>query len=86
MLCALRNKYQHCAIIEEESGNDNSPNSLKKQLELHLGERCTRKLLNEKIDCGEIDIHRIVDMPSLNKFKDRLDDVLNGFLTGPQFP
>jgi len=45
-------------FIEEESGNDNSPNSLKKQLDSHLGERCTQKLLNEKIDGEEIDIHR----------------------------
>jgi len=86
VLCALRNKYQHCANIEDESGNDNSPNSLKNQLESHLGGRATQQLLNEKIDGGEIDIHCIVDMPSLNKFKDRLDDVLDGFLTVPQFP
>ena len=80
LLCALRNKYQHCAGLERESGNDKSPNSLKKQLEENLGESVTRDLLNDRIDQGEIDINRIEDMPSLNKFKERLDEVLDRLL------
>ena len=78
ILCALRNKYKHCTKIEDESGSKNSPNSLKKQLEEHLGEPETRVLLNDKIDAGEIDIDRIKDMPSLTAFKQRLDEVLAG--------
>ncbi len=77
ILCALRNKYQYCEKLEDESGNDNSPNSLKQQLENYLGEPGTRILLNDKIDDGEIDIDRIIDMPSLTAFKNRLDEVLN---------
>ncbi len=80
LLCALRDKYRHCAALENESGNDRSPNSLKKQLENHFGEPVTRELLNDKIDQGEIDINRIEDMPSLNKFKERLDEVLDALL------
>lgn len=80
LLCALRNKYLHCAEIENESGNDRSPNSLKKQLESHLEQRATRELMNDKIDQGEIDIRLIVDMPSLNAFKERLDEVLDQLL------
>jgi hypothetical protein len=76
ILCALRNNYQHCAKLEDESGNDYSPNPLKQQLEAHLGEPGTGKLLNDKIDAGEIDIDRI-DMNSLNTFKTRLDEVLD---------
>jgi hypothetical protein len=76
ILCALRNKYQYCAKLENESGNDDSPNSLKQQLEDHLGESGSRILLNDKIDDGEIDIDRITDMPSINAFKDRLNKVL----------
>lgn len=53
VLCALRNKYQHCANLENESGNDNSPNPLKQQLEEYLGEPGTGVLLNDKIDDGE---------------------------------
>ena len=76
VLCALRNNYRHCAKLENESGNDNSPNPLKQQLEDCLDEPGTGRLLNDKIDAGEIDIARIMDMPSLTAFKDRLNEVL----------
>jgi hypothetical protein len=76
ILCALRNKYQNCMKLEDESGNDDSPSPLKQQLEECLGEPGTRVLLNSKIDDGEIDIDRIIDMPSLTAFKDRLSEVL----------
>jgi hypothetical protein len=82
ILCALRNNYQHCAKLEDESGNDDSPNSLKQQLEDHLGEPGTGTLLNDKIDSGEIDINRIKDMPSLTAFKNRLAEVLAELLRG----
>jgi hypothetical protein len=76
ILCALRNQYQSCAKLENESGNDSSPNSLKKQLEEHLGETVSRTLINEKIEMGVIDINKISDMPSLTAFKVHLDEVL----------
>lgn len=76
ILCGLRNNYQNCQQLENESGNDASPNLLKQQLEQHLGERATRVLLNEKIDEELLDIRRIVDMPSLTAFKNRLREVL----------
>ena len=75
-LCALRDDYQNCQQLEDESGNDASPNSLKSQIEAYLGEPATHLLLNGKIDDGEIDIDRI-DMDSLNKFKTRLNEVLD---------
>ncbi|MEQ9236692.1 hypothetical protein [Coleofasciculus sp. E2-BRE-01] len=77
ILCALREHYQNCQRLENESGNDDSPNSLKKQLEEHLGEPATRELLNDEIDQGNLDISKIIDMPSLTAFKDRLDEVLD---------
>jgi hypothetical protein len=80
ILCALRNDYQNCNQLENESGNDDSPNSLKKQLEQHLGEPATRELLNDKIDQDELDISKIVDMPSFTVFKNRLDEVLDNLL------
>jgi hypothetical protein len=77
-LCALRDNYQNCQQLEDESGNDASPNSLKSQIEAKecLGEPATRLLINDKIDRGEIDIDRI-DMYSMNEFKQRLNDVLD---------
>jgi hypothetical protein len=47
------------------------------QLEEYLGEPETRVLINDKIDDGEIEIDRIINMPSLIAFKDRLNEVLN---------
>jgi hypothetical protein len=82
ILCALRNKYQYCEKLEAESGNDNSPNPLKQQLEDYLGEPGTEILLNDKIDAGEIDIDRIHDLPSLTTFKHRLDEVLKSLSIG----
>ena len=76
VLCALCNHYQHCAKLEEASGNDASPKSLKKQLEEHLQTSGTRELLNEKVDDGELDLQKIKDMSSLTAFTDRLDEVL----------
>jgi hypothetical protein len=77
-LCALHNNYQNCQQLEDESGNDASPNSLKSQIEAKacLGEPATRLLINDKIDSGEIDIDRITDMPSMTAFKNRLNEVL----------
>jgi hypothetical protein len=80
ILCALRNNYQNCEKLEDESGNDDSPNSLKHQLEIYLGEPGTGILLNDKIDAGEIDIDRI-DMHSMNRFKQKLNEVLNCLLS-----
>ncbi|MGI2029387.1 hypothetical protein [Endozoicomonas acroporae] len=77
LLCAVGNNYQHCRRLEDESGNDRSQNPLKEQLEQALGEDATRELLVERIRSRGIDIERIIDMPSLNKFKERLDEVLD---------
>jgi hypothetical protein len=82
VLCALRNNYQNCAQLEHESGNDSSPNSLKEQLEQLLREPGTRELLNDQIDQGKLDISKIIDIPSLTTFKERLDEVLDNL----QFP
>ena len=77
LLCALRDGYRDCGWLEDESGNDASPNSLKQQIKQHLGEPATRELLNGKIDDNRLDLDRITDMPSLTMFKCRLDEVLD---------
>lgn len=76
ILCALREQYNHCDKLEQESGSDNSPNSLKKQLEIFLETRATRELLVDKIKDGHLDITRI-NMPSMKAFKDRCNEVLD---------
>jgi hypothetical protein len=76
ILCALDNKYQNCAKLENESGHPDSPNPLKNQLEKFLGEPSSRELINDKIELGLIDLDKITDMDSLTKFKDRLNKVI----------
>ncbi len=77
IICAVKepNPYQNCAVLENRSGNDNSPNSLKGELESILGYRAGRENLCELVEDRTIDINRI-DMPSFLKFKETLLAVL----------
>ena len=76
LLCAVKNNYQHCIALENESGNDHSPNSLKKQLDIALNGETTARHLSEKVKNREIDVSRI-EMPSLKAFTDQLEKVLH---------
>lgn len=69
-LCALEKNYRHCVALENASRH-----SMKDRLEAAIGESGSREVLNRKIEDGEFDIAQI-DMPSINAFKDRLDEVL----------
>lgn len=73
LLCATKtNPYQHCARLEDESGNDNAGRTpLKDQLSDSLGGNSSTSNLNQQFRDGNIDIHRI-DMPSFNIFKSDL--------------
>ena len=75
VLCALKNQYQGCKALEDRSGNDNSPNSLKKELKEHLGTLPTRQELCEMVTDRTIDFQRI-DMPSFGEFQRRLEEVI----------
>ncbi|TMX36609.1 hypothetical protein [Vibrio sp. Hep-1b-8] len=83
LLCALKNGYQHCAALEERSGNDNSPRSLKAELEEHLGESATREKLNDLVDEGQIDLAQITDMKSMTDFQESMKEVLERMLGRP---
>jgi len=73
LLCALGNKpYESCEKLEDRSGNDDSPNSLKKELDA-LGIENSK--INEMIQSSEIDIEKI-DMPSFKYFTERLQALL----------
>lgn len=73
LLCALRpSGYANCAPLEDASGNDASPNSLKKQLAaLCGGEDPTADEQADWVMTGAVDPLRI-DMPSFNAFKQAL--------------
>ncbi|MDE1169420.1 MAG: hypothetical protein PW845_29590 [Pseudomonas sp.] len=53
LLCACREpKYQHCAQLENESGNDDAPHSLKTQLGVALAGATTSSQLAEAVMSG----------------------------------
>lgn len=72
LLCAVKEApYQHCAALENESGNDDSPNPLKAQLAHALNNESATSEINERVRDRRIDVMQI-DMPSFNQFKDML--------------
>jgi hypothetical protein len=81
-ICALKaSPYQGCDPLEDRSGNDDSPNSLKSELETILGrppqrdEASLRELLNSFVENGTIDFERIT-MPSFRAFRRRLESLI----------
>ncbi|NQU24461.1 MAG: hypothetical protein HQ567_24530 [Candidatus Nealsonbacteria bacterium] len=77
LLCALKeNPYQGCESLENRSGNDDSPNSLKAELETVLGYRPSREDLCEIVGDRTVDVDRI-DMPSFRDFRTRLEEVIS---------
>ncbi len=77
LICALKkNPYLHCAILEERSGNDDSPNSLKKEFKQLLNDHTIDYAeLNRRIKENTITIDAI-DMPSYRRFEKKLTDLL----------
>ncbi len=76
LLCALKtNPYQGCDTLEDRSGSDDSPNSLKTELEERLDDPPSRESLCELVRDRVVDIERI-DMPSFKAFRTRLEEVL----------
>lgn len=69
ILCGLRPSTREAnAKLEERSGNDASPNSLKAESEKLLGETPTRERLVDLVSDGTID-HRKIDLPSFEEFR-----------------
>lgn len=75
LICAFKeNAYQNCQDLEERSGNDKSPNALKKELAELLAEEVTPELLCERVR-NNLNIDNI-EMTSFQAFRDRLEEVL----------
>ena len=72
IICSVKNNpYQDCEALENRSGNDKSPNSLKGELAEILDGQLSREQLCEMVNNKTIDINRI-DMPSFLAFKNAL--------------
>jgi hypothetical protein len=75
MLCGLLKREdvgRDCSRLEDEPGNDASPNSLKIQLAKHLNYEPTAEQQAELISCGTID-PALIDLPSFVAFCAELD-------------
>ena len=80
LLCALKTPaYARCTQLEEASGNDASPNSLKDQLQALKGPAGANQQAQWVRD-GDVDAQRI-DMPSFNLFHVVLDAALEAALS-----
>ncbi len=76
LICALKNDpYQGCAALEDRSGNDNSPNSLKGEISDLLNGETSREKYCQLVREGVININQI-DMPSFRAFPERLEEVI----------
>ncbi len=76
--------YNHCERFEDMPGNDGSPNALKTLLKTALNTAGDVYDLIGKDEIDAIDWER-VDMPSLNLFRKRLENVLAA-MTGAAYP
>jgi hypothetical protein len=86
LLCALQAKpYQNCTRLEAISGNDDSPQSAKKQLESALGHKPNATELADLVSNGSVDVQQI-DMPSFDEFRQRMSAVAHAMLSAPAEP
>ena len=84
LLCALKNPpYQHCNALEEASGNDVSPRSLKKQLATVVGHDPTTQEQADWVRTGRID-PECIEMPSFTVFRKALNRVLDNVFAHSQ--
>ncbi len=75
ILCALKYGYKGCETLEERSGNDHSPNSLKRELETHNDGYLAAAVLVELVANRTIDVDRLT-LPSFLAFRRRLEQVI----------
>jgi hypothetical protein len=74
LICALK-RNRACESLESRSGNDNSPHSLKAELNALLGAQPSREKLCDLVNEKKVDINKIT-MPSFDRFRARLEDVI----------
>jgi hypothetical protein len=77
LLCAVKNNYQHCAALEDLSGNDGAPNSAKTQLEQAMnGQSSTQAQVGWLVDNGFDSDSVAAQMPSYQGFKRAMQNAL----------
>jgi hypothetical protein len=76
LLCAATPQLSDCARFENVSGNDDSPNSAKAQLDAVLGGHQTGATLCDWLDAHPIDEARAATMLSFKAFQQSLEQAL----------
>lgn len=77
LLCAAQPGLQSCKALEGISGNDDSPNSAKNQLDAVFGEHKSGEELCDWLNAAPADLERLRTMPSFNAFLEDLDRALD---------
>lgn len=80
LLCATKQGQHSHAGLEAISGNDNAPNSAKKQLDQALGGHQSAGQLAVWCETNPVDWSRLMTMPSFKAFFDRFQVVANAIL------
>lgn len=82
LLCAMKNPpYQNCNALEDEPGNDNSPQALKSQLATVVDHEPTAQEQADWVREGRVDPEKIT-MLSFQRFRKALDRALDNVLPG----
>ncbi|MCG9059781.1 hypothetical protein LH452_12735 [Laribacter hongkongensis] len=77
LLCAIRDSYQHCARLEELSGNDDSPNNAKNQLEAAMNGKASAAEQRDWLEANGFDHAAVArQMPSYQAFKHSMQAAL----------
>lgn len=80
LCCAKDQPFQHCAILENISGNDDAPHPAKVQLANALGGEKNAEELNAWLDELVFDLQGACTMPSFAAFSDRLHEAVRDVL------
>lgn len=80
LLCAAKYELHNCAKLEDISGNDDSPNSAKDQLDSVFGSHKSAEELCEWLEMNPIDVAKAESMPSFQTFKTELDRAVGELL------
>lgn len=80
LLCATKQGTHSHAALEYISGNDDSPNSAKAQLDLTMGRHMSAENLANWSQTNPVDWCHLLTMPSFKTFFDRFHAVTNAIL------
>lgn len=77
LLCAAKKTpYQHCAALEDLSGNDDSPKAVKDELDAAFGSHQSGQALCDWLEANPFDATQARSMPSYAAFQDRLQEAV----------